>query len=98
MKKLIYITLFVALCLLFSSSNANAENWAFKRSYYSHEIPQQIAHQFPRPVSRSAYRLPIKSSQGIAIRGGYRYNHVYLRSGNSVDHTVLWEGWFGVQP
>lgn len=83
---------FLAFC-----ANAHAENWSFKRSYFSHEIPQQVAQNYPRPESRSAYRRPYKVNRGVAVRGGYRYNRVFLRSGNSVDSTVLWEGWFGVQ-
>ena len=67
----------------------------FRRSYYSHELPPSVAARYPRPRSRSAYRIPYARGAGFAVRGGYRLNRIYLQSGNSTDTTYIYENWFG---
>ena len=82
-----------------SASEACAGGWMYHRSYYSHAIPREKAADSPRPQSRSAYRRAITGyGPGVAIRGGYRYKRIYLRSGNSTDLTVIREDWFDLQP
>ena len=72
-----------------------AEDWMFNRSYYSHHVPAEIAAQYPRPESRSAYRKPYVGTQpGFAVRGGYRTRVMRMQSGNSYDTTIFREGWF----
>lgn len=90
----------VSLVLLSSvlTECVQAENWMFRRSYYSHVIPAEQQKNYPRPVSRSAYRRPIVHHRpGFAIRGAYRYNTMRLRSGGSTDVTVFRENWFDIQ-
>ena len=81
------------------TQHVQAEKWMFRRSYYSHVIPENMQHNFPRPVSRSAYRRPLVHHRpGFAIRGGYRYDRMILRSGSSTDVTVYRENWFDFRP
>jgi len=88
-----------AICLTFVALSAatpmQAEDWMFRRSYFSHELPPSIAARYPRPASRSAYRIPYARGDGFAVRGGYRINRIYLQSGNSTDTTYIYENWFG---
>ena len=81
------------------TQQVQADKWMFRRSYYSHVIPENMQHMYPRPVSRSAYRRPVLPHRhGFAIRGGYRYDSMILRSGRSSDVTVYRESWFDVRP
>ena len=98
------LRLSVALFSVFLLNSAmtqqvQADKWMFRRSYYSHVIPENMQHKYPRPVSRSAYRRPVvRHRPGFAIRGGYRYNSIILRSGGSSDVTIYRENWFDVRP
>jgi len=89
----IYLT-FVTLTLC-AATPTQAADWMFQRSYFSHELPPSIAARYPRPSSRSAYRIPYARGNGFAVRGGYRFNRIYLQSGNSTDTTYIREDWFG---
>ena len=81
------------------TQQVQADKWMFRRSYHSHVIPEAMQHQYPRPVSRSAYRRPVVHHRpGFAIRGGYRYDRMILRSGNSTDVTIYRENWFDFRP
>jgi len=81
------------------ASTVSAAGWMFRRSYYSHKVPAELEATYARPTSRSAYRRPyIRRNSGYSVRGGYRYNRIYLRSGNSSDLTVLREDWFQHSP
>ncbi|MEX0717687.1 MAG: hypothetical protein WD066_13925 [Planctomycetaceae bacterium] len=78
---------------------AEAAGWMFEPSYYSHELPPEVAAEHPRPVSRSAYRRAWAATQpGAAIRGAWRFNRVQMRSGNSVDTLIIREDWFNERP
>ncbi len=98
------LCLIVALFSLFLLSSAmtqqvQADKWMFRRSYHSHVIPETMQHKYPRPESRSAYRRPVVHYRpGFAIRGGYRYDSMILRSGSSTDVTVYRENWFDFRP
>ena len=94
-------TALVSLFLLSSAmtQHVQADKWMFRRSYYSHVIPENMQHKYPRPESRSAYRRPVVHHRpGFAIRGGYRYDRMFLRSGSSTDVTVYRENWFDFRP
>jgi hypothetical protein len=81
------------------TAETRASEWMFRRSYYSHNLPPEYAAHFPRPRSLSAYRRPyVGTGPGFAVRGGYRINRVFLRSGNSTDTTILYESWFQFLP
>ncbi len=93
----------VAVCGLLTvaatPSTADAGDWMFRRSYYSHELPAGAKVDYPLPNSRSAYRRPwVAPSLGYSTRGAYRFNRMQLRSGNSVDTTIFYEGRFELRP
>jgi len=85
-----------AFCLTISCcfvpETIDASDWMFRRSYYSHQLPPDVAATSPKPESRSAYRRAVVPP-GIAVRGGYRWNRIFLRSGQSTDTTIIREGW-----
>jgi hypothetical protein len=86
------------LCVL-ASDSADAGDWIYRRSYFSHDIPPEEAGFRSFPESRSAYRKAyVNTSPGFAVRGGYRFNRIYMRDGNSTDLTVIREDWFQVRP
>lgn len=92
----------LVVCQLLSSvapREAAADEWMFRRSYYSHTLPPEVRQAYPTPESRSAYRRAYVGLQpGFAVRGGYRYNTTRLRSGSSVDTTITRENWFQLWP
>ncbi len=87
---------FAGVTLLSVTDSSDASDWAFRRSYFSH-APGAYLAEVPQPHSRSAYRVPY-APEGIAVRGIYRYDNVFLRSGNSVERTLIWEGSLNVRP
>ncbi len=79
---------------ILNTSPLQAEDWAFRRSYFSHISNADQLSDPSLPQSRSAYRLPIKNSgPGFWVRGGYRYDSIIIRNGNSTDRTYTTEGW-----
>ena len=101
LNRLRLTTALFSLFLLSSemTQHVQADKWMFRRSYHSHVIPENMQHIYPRPESRSAYRRPVVHHRpGFAIRGGYRYNSMILRSGSSTDVTVYRQDWFEFAP
>ncbi len=96
--KLLFLVLVTgSINLSFVCQRAEAENWMFKRSYYSHELPPEVAERYPRPESRSAYRLPeLATTPGFALKGARRWNYVRMFNGNSYDYTILRSDTFDV--
>jgi hypothetical protein len=93
MNRLLIYTIFL-MTALSAASQLQAEDWMFRRSYFSHAIPYELAQTAPMPHSRSGYALPIvPNNPGFHIRGGYRFSNTYLQSGNSVDRTYDIESW-----
>ena len=94
-KRLVAKVFFLAMLaglagLSFGNSRAEAESWMFSRSYYSHELPPEVAARYPRPESRSVYRLPqLATTPGFALKGARRWNYVRMFNGNSYDTTIL---------
>ena len=95
-----FVFALAAVALLTAEAPARGNDWMFRRSYFSHAQPHDVPpHAEFYPGSRSAYRRPwVGTSPGFAARGGYRYNTLFLRSGNSVDFTVIRENWFEINP
>ncbi|MCA9117096.1 MAG: hypothetical protein KDA79_18620 [Planctomycetaceae bacterium] len=78
-----------------ASAEAEAGHWSFRRSYFSHDLPPAVARHYPAPESRSAYRRPyVHTTPEFSIRGGYRNNFIFMRSGLSTDVTVVREDWY----
>jgi hypothetical protein len=69
-----------------------SENWMFRRSYFSHDPIEAGPVDYPRPISRSAYR-PAYRGFGYGVRGVNRINRSVVRSGNSTDYTISGENW-----
>lgn len=74
------------------TSSASAEDWMFRRSYYSHVLPEGLPPNYPQPVSRSAYRIA-RYREGFGVSTGFRVNNYVIQNGNRVDHTFYREGW-----
>ena len=79
--------------------SCEAADWAFRRSYFSHDVPPELAAAYPTPVSYSAYRPAVVSPYpGFSIRGTRRFNRVLIQSGSSLDATVLRSDDFQIRP
>src|SRR5262245_43317865 len=81
---------------LAGASSAEAGDWMFRRSYYSHNAgPNVLDDAAP---SRSAYREPrVGAHPRFAIRGGWRFNSFVLQNGtNSVDMSFFRENFYDV--
>lgn len=78
---------------------ALADDWMYRRSYFSHwpadgQVPQQ-----PLPESRSAYRPAYyREAYGFSVRSAYRINNFVLQNGPRVDRTIYQEGYIEFQP
>ncbi|MBW3542130.1 MAG: hypothetical protein KY476_17810 [Planctomycetes bacterium] len=101
-KRRLAALLLAAACgglLLAAPQPAAAAEWVFYRSYFTHAVPPEIEPYFPRPRSRSAYRPAIAGgTPGLSIRGGYRYNRIFLGAGgSSPDLTILRENWYELE-
>ncbi|HUG93293.1 MAG TPA: hypothetical protein VML55_20800 [Planctomycetaceae bacterium] len=78
---------------------ARAADWMFRQSYYSHQLPPEVAAHYPRPQSRSAYRPAITgTTPGLSLRGGYRFSRIFLGSGGATDTTIYREDWYEFAP
>lgn len=94
-----FLVLAVAHVLAVPAGDCVASDWMFRRSYFSHDIPPELAANYPVPVSYSAYRPAIVSPYpGFAVNGARRYNRVLIQSGNSLDYTILRSDNFRIQP
>jgi hypothetical protein len=72
---------------------AEAGDWMFRRSYYSHDAgPGDLDDSAP---SRSAYRAPwVGAHPHSAVRSGWRYNSFVINNGSSTDMTFYRENWY----
>lgn len=70
-------------------------SWMFRRSYFTHQDDCCGEVNYPKPVSRSAYRPAyVGSTSQFSFRGGYRINRVHIRgAGPTWDTTIRQEGW-----
>lgn len=90
-----YLILAACFLVAFAADRAFGGDWRFRRSYYTHEIPRELAQRYPYPPSRSAYRPAyISPYPGFTVQGGFRINRIQINSGSSSDSTYIYEGWF----
>lgn len=83
--------------LLNLSTVVQAEDWMFRRSYFSHQLPDGVQPTYPIPESRSAYRTAYYRD-GFGISTGYRFNNYVIQNGPRVDRTWYREGWIEFIP
>jgi hypothetical protein len=78
-----------------TAAPAEAGDWMFRRSYYSHApIPGLLDES---PPSRSNYAEPWTGAHPrLAIRGGWRFNNFTINNGTSTDRTYFRESWYDV--
>jgi len=90
----------LVLSLELTTDKVQAGGWMYRRSYFSGSTPNgQPTPLIPNLRSRWAYRRPlVGTGYGFAARGGYRYNRIFLQSGQSTDLTVIREDWYDVRP
>lgn len=94
--------LFCAVCLMgwmAACETAHAEDWMFRRSYYTHALPQEHLEQYPPPQRRTAYRYAFRgTTPGFGIRGVQRFNRIQLGQGRNSDITIYRQNWFELEP
>jgi hypothetical protein len=92
------IKLLTALVFFFGfAAQIPAEDWMFRRSYYSHVPAGELPPDYPQPVSRSAYRIA-HYRYGYGVNAGYRINNYIIQNGNRIDRTYYTEGWVEFNP
>lgn len=95
--RLIILAVCFALALVgervFGDCCQGHSDWRFRRSYFSHHVPQHLQHRYPPPPSRAAYRPAYYGAHpGFSFQGGYRINRMSIFNGTSNDTTVIYEG------
>lgn len=95
----VFLLLAAAYVVAVPVERCRSSDWVFRRSYFSHDVPPELAAVYPTPVSYSAYRPAIVSPYpGFAINGVRRFNRVLIQSGNSLDYTIQRSDSFRIQP
>ncbi len=89
----------MTVLLTCAMTQARAEDWMFKRSYYSHQLPPGVEPDYPLPESRSAYRPAYyREAAGFSVRSAYRVNNYVITNGNRFDRTYYREGYVEINP
>lgn len=91
------------LCVGFGPGGtaARAEDWMYRRSYYSHTLSPEAGAvpNHPMPEHRSAYRPAYyREAFGFSARSAFRINNYVIRNGPRTDRTIYMEGYFELQP
>ncbi len=90
---LVWLAIAVAVVMLIAFLQpTKADDWMFRRSYFSHQLPEGMTPHYPIPESRSAYRAAYYR-QGFGVSTEYRINHHVIQNGNRLDRTIFQEGW-----
>jgi hypothetical protein len=82
---------------LYSGGQVWADDWMFRRSYFSHVQPPGAEEDPSLPQSRSAYRTAYYR-QAFGFRSSYRINNNIIRNGARFDWTRQTEGWIEPLP
>jgi hypothetical protein len=88
----LFVVAFAAAC-----PPLHAEDWMFRRSYFSHRPPEGAEPVWPIPESRSAYRTAYYRD-GFGVSTGFRWNNYVIQNGARVDRTWYQEGWIEFIP
>lgn len=92
MKRFFFAAAAAVAVSLASLSSAEAGNYLFERSYYSH------APAKPVDIGPMAHRAPggpfFTGPRGVAVNSGYRLQRSLMRVGGQVvDQTYEWDTW-----
>ncbi len=99
LTRMLKFVLPMTVLLACAPERSDAEDWTFKRSYYSHALPPGTEPNYPLPESRSAYRPAYyREAFGFSIRSAYRVNNYVIQNGNRFDRTFYREGYVEVNP
>ena len=91
-----WLTMVLLACF---TAPASAEDWMYRRSYYTHNPPQGEQPAYPLSESRSAYRPAYyREAFGLSIRSAYRVNNYIIQNGNRFDRTYYREGYVEINP
>ncbi len=78
---------------------ASADDWMYRRSYFSHWPAQGELPTHPLPESRSAYRPAYyREAHGFSVRSAYRINNFVLQNGPRTDRTIYQESYIEFEP
>ncbi|MBA4031776.1 MAG: hypothetical protein C0478_12925 [Planctomyces sp.] len=92
-------TLLVAWSLAAGIHEVRAEDWMFRRSYFTHTPPEGVQPEPWLPRSRSAYRTAYYGEiPSLSFRSEFRINNRVLRNGPRTDHSIQSEGFIQIQP
>lgn len=91
--------LVLTLLLILNGPAVQAEDWMFKRSYFSHLPPEGTPQEAWLPRSRSAYRTAYyQELPSLSFRSELRINNRVLQVGPSTDRSIQAEGFIQIQP
>ncbi len=82
------------LVLAATAAVSSAEDWVFRRSYYSHTPPPGVEPRGPVDPRLGYREAFVGAHPRGAIRGGYRWNNITVSNGYSTDRTVIRESFF----
>jgi hypothetical protein len=99
MSNCLNVALASTVVFLSAGTPAVAEDWMFRRSYFSHLPPPGVEPLYPLPESRSAYRPAFyREALGGSVRSAYRINNYVIQNGNRFDRTIYREGYIEIDP
>jgi hypothetical protein len=88
-----------SLVLMTAPNSASAEDWMYRRSYFSHVPVHPQAPVYPVPASRSAYRPAIDpAAHAIRFRSEWSWDQHIIQNGPRVERTWHQEGFLQFQP
>lgn len=82
------------LVMAATAAVSSAEDWVFRRSYYSHTPPPGVEPRGPVDPRLGYREAFVGAHPRGAIRGGYRWNNITVSNGYSTDRTVIRESFF----
>lgn len=90
-----------AACLFIvtGSTSVHADDWMYRRSYYSHMPVDGRQPDHPLPDHRSAHRTAYyREAFGFSVRSAFRINNFVLQNGPRTDRTIYQESYIEFQP
>ncbi|MCE9605627.1 MAG: hypothetical protein K8U03_12100 [Planctomycetia bacterium] len=92
MTRILSAAALAVVVVLGALPRAEAGNYLFERSYYSHAPAKTVE------IGPAAHRVPtgpyFSGPRGVAVNSGYRLQRSIMRvGGNVVDQTYNWDSW-----